>query len=98
MSVSSATYFQDCTDSGLNRWFLSVLNYSKLTFLDSFFIVWSPWLAALKEWKKQQGGPFKGDFFVGQMQMFAQFKTKENKNTRLQARATWAQEAIQVAL
>lgn len=32
------------------------------------------------------------------MQMFAWVKTKENKNTRLQARATWAQEAIQVAL
>lgn len=28
----------------------------------------------------------------------ARVKTKGNKNTRLQARATWAQEAIQVAL
>lgn len=49
--------------------------------------------------KKTMGrGVFRGGLFVGQMEMFAWVKTKENKNTRLQARATWAQEAIQVAL
>lgn len=96
--VSTVTRCQGWTDSGLNRWFVNASNKRRLAFLRSFFAGCCPRLAACWENRnKQQEGTIQTAILFCQANASACMSENKRKQKPLecQARATWAQEAIQ---